>query len=404
MVDTYSDSGGKSGNITPEGIRRRLAWFGIPLLLFVSVAAPLPADEREDDPPVNIPWGPYLQNLTPTGVTFMWTANTPNEGVVEYGETNDNLDRRVPAKAVLPDENCRQEATLRGLQPSKIYYYRVKSMPTDGREPVSSELGSFATPDPEATAFSFGVIADTHQSMHAPALASRLYDEQPHFILHAGDYNKTMGGLLQPYSDVLRRIPIYFARGNHDHRHEQWVSMPGPGSDRFYSFRWGNALLIAVDTEDRKGNGLKADGEQYQWLERELAKSKDTWRFVFQHIPVYSAYRGGMESSLDELRGLFEKYAVDVVFQGHMHHYDRSFPLRDQKPVSRAEGGVTYVTASGACGGYEKFPHPHRLWFIAKQWRGAPFYGTCAVNGRQATIQFQTADGLLFDTLELTAR
>ena len=111
-----------------------------------------------------------------------------------------------------------------------------------------------------------------------------------------------------------------------------------------------------------------------------------------------------MEPGLDDERQLLEKYRVDVVFQGHMHHYDRSYPLRSQKPVSRDDGSVTYITASGACGGYEKFPHPHRLWFIARQWRGAPFVGLCSVNGKRVSIKFVTAEGLLFDTLELIAR
>jgi len=62
------------------------------------------------------------------------------------------------------------------------------------------------------------------------------------------------------------------------------------------------------------------------------------------------------------------------------------------------------ITASGACGGNEQFPHPHRLWFIARQWRGEPFVGLCTINGREASIQFVTAGGLLFDTLELKAR
>ena len=98
---------------------------------------------------------------------------------------------------------------------------------------------------------------------------------------------------------MLRRVPIYFARGSHDHRYDQWVCMPGPGNDRYYAFCRGNALFIAVDTEDRKGNGLTTDGEQYQWLENELKNSRDTWEVVFEHIPVYSAYHGQMESRLD---------------------------------------------------------------------------------------------------------
>ena len=47
---------------------------------------------------------------------------------------------------------------------------------------------------------------------------------------------------------------------------------------------------------------------------------------------------------------------------------------------------------------------PHRPWFIARQWRGAPFLGLCVVNGDHATIQFMTAEGLLFDSLKLRAK
>jgi len=361
-------------------------------------AAQKPAAE-----PVTIPWGPYLQNLTPKSVTVVWTANAPNAGLVDYGLSATRLDQHAESRLGTRQAGQAQEVTITGLEPGKVYYYRVTSKAADGREAASSDVGSFATPIPGVRAFTFAVIADTHQSRHAPALAQRLLDEQPHFLLLACDYNKTMDGLLLPYREVLRGIPVYFARGNHDSvaRHRQFVAMPGPGDELYYSFRWGNALFIAVDTNDIKG--LAKGGRQCQWLENELKNSRDTWRFVFQHFPVYSAWCGRMDPRLDDERQLLEKYDVDVVFQGHMHNYDRSYPLRDRKAVAPGEG-VVYITASGGCGGYERFPHPHRPWFIAKQWRGEPFVGLCTINDKRATIQFVTARGLLFETVELHAR
>ena len=390
---------------TDRDRRRPLAWLLIPLIL----SAPLAAAEADGNQPAGIPSGPYLQNLTPNSVTITWADNTLCKGLVDYGESKDKLDRQLPATVVNPQDEkpwngYQQEVTIGGLEPGRIYYYRVTSTPNDGGQALSSDLGSLATPTSDEKAFTFAVIADTHDYRNASDLAARLHDEQPHFILHAGDYNKAKTGLFPPYRSVLQRIPIYFARGNHDSvaKHQQFVAMPGPGNDLYYSFRRGNALFLSVDTNDHKG--LVKGGRQYQWLEGELKDSEDAWKFVFLHHPVYSAYRGEMDAGLDEARQLFEKYKVDVVFQGHMHHYDRSYPLREQKPVSRADGGVTYITASGACGGYEKFPHPHRLWFIAKQWRGEPFVGLCTVNDKHAMIQFVTAKGLLFDSLELRAR
>ena len=211
-----------------------------------------------------------------------------------------------------------------------------------------------------------------------------------------------VGGLFRPYRAVLQTTPIYFARGNHDpeNKQAQICTMPGPGAPSYYAFTRGNARFFCVFSTDKKD--LAAGSEQYRWLETELKNCKETWRFVFQHIPVYSSHRDGLSQALDDERALLEKYNVHAVFQGHMHHYGRTFPLRENQVVS--EGGVTYITVSGSCGGSYPFNHRNRAWFIAKRFRGAPFVGMCAVNDKKATFQFMTSQGHLFDWLELTAR
>jgi len=376
--------------------------------IMLATAFLVAAPKTKTAEPHTIQRGPYLQNLTPDSVTVSWADETLSKGVVQYGQSKDKLDRSLPAvvvnpKDVKPWNGYQQEVTISGLKPGLVYHYRVTSKPGgDGTESCVAS-GSFATPRPDEKSVSFAVIADTHNYKRAADLAERIEIEQPHLILLAGDYNKAKAGLSAPYRKVLSRIPIYFARGNHDPvaKHKQFVAMPGPGKDLYYSFRRGGVLFLSVDTNDRKG--LQPGGDQHKWLESELKNSKETWKFVFQHHPIYSAWGGKMDIRLDGERKLLEKYNVDVVFQGHMHNYDRSFPLRDQKPVAPGKG-VVYITASGACGGYEKFPHPHRLSFIARQWPGAPFLGMCTVNGKHATIQFTTAAGLLFDSLKLKAQ
>ena len=388
-----------------SSIIRKIAFASICLLLGVSFIVAAPKSKKIE--PHTIMCGPYLQNLTSSSITVSWADETLSRGVVEYGESKDKLDRKLPATVVNPKDvkpwnGYQQEVTISGLKPGAVYYYRVTSTPADKSKTPTVASGSFATPATDEKSFSFAVIADTHNYKNAPDLAARLDDEQPQLILLAGDYNKAKAGLFAPYRNVLRRIPIYFGRGNHDSadKQRQFVAMPGPGKDLYYSFRRGGVLFLSVDTTDLKG--LAPGGEQYKWLENELKNSKDTWKFIYQHHPLYSAYRGEMDARLDAERLLLEKYNVDVVFQGHMHHYDRTFPLRGQKTVAPGKG-VIYITASGACGGYEKFPHPHRPWFIARQWRGAPFLGLCTVNGKHAKIQIMTAAGRLFDSLDLKA-
>ena len=44
---------------------------------------------------------------------------------------------------------------------------------------------------------------------------------------------------------------------------------------------------------------------------------------------------------------------MDVVFYGHVHAYERSYPLRDGKIDT--ENGVTYIMSGGAGGHLEDF-------------------------------------------------
>jgi hypothetical protein len=80
--------------------------------------------------------------------------------------------------------------------------------------------------------------------------------------------------------------------------------------------------------------------EQIKWLEEELKSSREEWKIVYFHHPLYSS--GGTHGSdlklREALEPLFVKYGVSVVFSGHDHIYER---MRPQK-------GIQYfVTGSG---------------------------------------------------------
>ena len=390
------------GTSTTHGYRKFHVAASLLLLLFLLPAAG--ADVAGAKPkagtaekPYDIAWGPFLQNLTSASVTVLWSGGGAGEELVEYGETKEQLSRSV--------RSAEARATIAGLKPGKSYFYRVTSKPQGEGRAASSAIATFTTPVEDVQAFSFVILADTHQSKCAPDLAKRILAEKPDFVLHLGDRNPSIvGGLLKPYKEVMQQVPMYMARGNHDtaDKQRQFSAMPGPGDQQYYSYRWGNARFICVNTEDWKGAGLKKGGPQYQWLENELKTCKEQWKFVFQHIPVYSAWDGGMNPAADDERALLEQYKVDVVFQGHMHNYDRSLPLRNQAVAK--EDGVIYITASGGCGGNEPFPKGEKHWFIDKTWRGEPFIGSCAVNGDKARIQFMTPARQVFDSLELQAK
>jgi 3',5'-cyclic AMP phosphodiesterase CpdA len=94
-----------------------------------------------------------------------------------------------------------------------------------------------------------------------------------------------------------------------------------------FSFDYGNAHWTIVDSNpyvDWTDAGLKS------WVEKDLAAAKDaTWRFVMFHHPGFNSAREHYEQQqMRLLAPLFEAGKVDVVFNGHVHNYQRSYPLR----------------------------------------------------------------------------
>jgi|GEM_PF-5090029 hypothetical protein len=109
---------------------------------------------------------------------------------------------------------------------------------------------------------------------------------------------------------------------------------------------------MALDTNIASG-GFAPGTEQYAWLERTLAETSALWRVVWFHHPPYSSGNHGPSVEQREaLAPLLEQYQVDVVFNGHDHIYERSFPMRANRRED--ESGVIYVVTGG--GGAPLYP------------------------------------------------
>ncbi len=148
--------------------------------------------------------------------------------------------------------------------------------------------------------------------------------------------------------------------GNHDVRHRDGAAyldnfyppLHNPGSTkRFYSFDWGGAHFVALDSElyhDDRGAGPE---EQKAFLERDLATTRKRWKFAFLHRSLYSSSRHGPDELIrEDLEPLFARYCVDVVFSGHDHVYERTAPVM----------GVTHVVSGG--GGRELYRAGKERW------------------------------------------
>lgn len=72
----------------------------------------------------------------------------------------------------------------------------------------------------------------------------------------------------------------------------------------------------------------------------------------------------------DDLKTLYEAGGVDVVFYGHVHAYERSYPIKNG--AIDKENGVIYLKSGGAGGHLEDFSPTH-TWFSNKVQRGNHF-------------------------------
>ncbi len=93
-----------------------------------------------------------------------------------------------------------------------------------------------------------------------------------------------------------------------------------------YSFNYGNAHYTVLDADTYVDWTNK---ELTDWVAKDLADANGaTWRFVIYHHPGFSSAIDHFEQQqMRLLAPVFEKGKVDVVLTGHVHNYQRTYPM-----------------------------------------------------------------------------
>ncbi|MGH9361187.1 MAG: metallophosphoesterase family protein, partial [Thermoanaerobaculia bacterium] len=201
---------------------------------------------RQNEP---ITRGPYLQALLGTSVEVHWRSKEPVRGKVEC---------RLPGGAVRAAEEEAPDTVhrlkLEGLLPGAGHEYwllhdgvrvtdpafRFRTSPAAGEGPIRAvAIGDSGSggPNQAAVAELIGALA-------------------PDILLHTGDLDYTANpdcSIFEPYLKLLPSMGFFPARGNHD-LDLDWGDLfrpPNPGGpDRtYFSYDWGNAHFVALDTE-----------------------------------------------------------------------------------------------------------------------------------------------------------
>jgi hypothetical protein len=208
------------------------------------------------------------------------------------------------------------------------------------------------------------------------------------------------------YQESMGDTPFYPSVGNHElnggscgyqgYTDVYYLPENAPSGDEeeYYSFDWGNAHFVALDTNQ----SYSAGSVQYNWLVSDLQASTQLWTFVFFHHPAYSSGPHGSTSGVQtHLVPIFETYGVDVVFNGHDHHYERTCPILDDACTTPQDGSVVYVVTGG--GGAPLYPASGD-WFTAYH-SSLYHFLKVEVNGCRLHLDAIDPNGHVFDSYEM---
>ncbi|MCP4640776.1 MAG: metallophosphoesterase, partial [bacterium] len=370
-------------------------------------STPFPSSARPDQ--VTLTWSEDPK----TTQTIQWRTNpSVKTGVVRYRKKGvAGFTKTAAACEVIEDRLLANDryihhftAVLRDLDPGSTYTYSVGNPDAD----TWSQGASFRTAPSDAAPFSFIGFADTHYSGHWDDLlesASKRFPKTAFYMI-AGDVVST-GLHRQEWDHVLdygrgifNRSPLIYALGNHDDQDGLGASLPlalfafpenGPEGiepERTFSFRYGNALFLVLDV----GTSHEV---QAKWMDKVLAETDATWKFVVFHFPIYS-----VEEDYTAIRSswstVFDKHHVDMVFHGHVHYYLRTKPMRAGKPVASPKDGTIYTISIAQPGReYTQKDAEH----VDVRFTGTAVYPKVDINGNRLHYRAFDIDGVVRDEL-----
>ncbi len=156
-------------------------------------------------------------------------------------------------------------------------------------------------------------------------------------------WSEPLNGPLKKQSG--RNIPKLLGGDDKIHKYLESAGARYPQMSN-YSFDYGNSHWLILDANpymDWTNQKLRS------WVRNDLeVAKKQTWKFVCFHQPGFSIDRAHYcEQRMRLLCDIFQDCGVDMVFSGHAHNYQRSYPLmfhgliKNSIPVINQDGTVS---------------------------------------------------------------
>lgn len=366
------------------------------------------------------------------------------ESFVCYGKSNLFLNHKAKGDSLIynqlyPFEGLQNYTSgiihhvqLTGLEPNTVYYYRCG----DPSIPAMSDIYRFRTmpaSGPKNYPSRIAVVGDLGLTYNTTSTVSHLISNQPDLVLLVGDVcyanlyltngtgadcyscsfpDTPIHETYQPRWDywgrfmqlLVSKVPLMVVEGNHEIEdqvgnqtfaaYSSRFAFPskesGSSSTFYFSFNAGGIHFIMLGAYI----AYNKSADQYKWLKRDLAKvdrKVTPWLVATWHPPWYSTYVAHYreaECMRVEMEEILYKYGVDIVFNGHVHAYERSnrvynYTLDPCGPVHIAVGdggnrekmAIKHADEPGNCPDPSTTPDSYMGGFCAYNFTSGPAAG-----------------------------
>ena len=280
---------------------------------------------------------------------------------------------------------------------------------------VENELKSDIKNDERNIALVGNFVAN----QHGLEVLDSIEKNDPEHIFFLGDLGYDSPDSWFTFVDKLGKEKISVVIGNHD-KDDANEFLAHYGLDReFYSIDYENIhfIILSSDLDYTK------DSEQRKFLENDLKMANNNpdikWKIVLIHKPmIYKDYYVKNDPSLtngialaEGLQPVLDAYDVDMIISGHVHLYERSFPLKFNNVITSNEktsyidpdGAIhVIVGTAGADKHHNQYPQTFENWAVVKNPDVYGFFNLRIPEDKDKLIfEFITNEGYVLDKFQI---
>ena len=311
--------------------------------------------------------GPYVQCMTETSFTVIWTTDVdavawvevaPDDGTHFYNKERDKYyDAR--GNGVFPIGKI-HKVVVDGLEPGSTYRYRVMNrgviayngsgnvqyMHGSGTDVYKGEPHKITTFKEDYDTIRFDLYNDIHGK---DSLFNRILSgarDNRDFVFLNGDMTSNISNeelipkmyLGSAAKSLNGGLPLFASRGNHELRGRdaiKWLNyFQTTTGTPYYSFSIGDFFFVVLDAcEDKPDSDIEYSGivaskpyveRQGRWLKEVIASEEcrnAKVRIAFCHVPPESKGWYGAAQMCNILVPPLNEAGFDVMFCGHIHRW-----------------------------------------------------------------------------------